>query len=176
MNVRERESHPWLVCGLILLGIVARLVPHPWNATPTMAIALFGGTYLAKRWAILLPLVIVAISDLLIGWHDTIPFTWGAFLLTGALAWWIRLRPTALRILSGALAGSVLFFLLTNFGVWLSGDLYPNTLDGLRQCYVAGIPFFRSSVFGDLLYTTVLFGGYAIATNPALVRRTVRSG
>ena len=164
----EREQplrhHAWLIYGLLLLGIVARLVPHPWNATPTMAIALFGGTYLPKRWALLLPLAIVAASDAVLGWHATIPFTWGAFLLTGMLAWWIRLRPTAARMLAGALAGSGLFFLLTNFGVWLIGGLYPRTIAGLWECYVAAIPFFRSNLAGDLVYTAALFGGCAMAT------------
>lgn len=172
----EEHRKPWLVVALILLGIVARLVPHPWNVTPTMAIALFGGTYLSKRWAILLPLGIVAFSDLLIGWHSTIPFTWGAFALTGLLAWWIRRQPTALRILTGALTGSVLFFALTNFGVWLTGELYPQTLVGLHECYVAAIPFFRNTVVGDVLYTTLFFGGYAIATRHRVLQHAAPSG
>ena len=158
----RQNEYSWLVIGLVLLGVASRLVPHPWNATPVMAIALFGGTYLAKRWAILLPLAIVAISDVLIGWHSTVPFTWGAFLLTGLLAWWVRPNPNGSRILVGALAGSVLFFLITNFGVWVAGDLYPRTADGLWQCYVAAIPFFRTSLMGDLVYTAVLFGGYGV--------------
>jgi len=164
-----------VVIGLILMGLVARLVPHPPNATPLMAIALFGGTYLSKRWAILLPLIIVAISDLFIGWHRTVPFTWGAFALTGMLAWWIRLRPRPSRILGGAVAGSLLFFLITNFGVWVAGTLYPQTLDGLRQCYVAAIPFFRNTVLGDLVYVTALFGGYALATSRQPARQAVGS-
>ncbi|MBI2104856.1 MAG: hypothetical protein HYT90_04655 [Candidatus Omnitrophica bacterium] len=159
-----RQSRPWLVLGLILLGIVARLVPHPWNATPVMAIALFGGTYLSKRWSIILPLAIVALSDLLIGWHRTIPFTWGAFALTGMLGWWLRRRLSAARILGGALAGSLLFFLISNFGVWVLERLYPPTAAGLWACYAAGIPFFRATLLGDLVYTVALFGGYAAAT------------
>ena len=172
----EEHRKPWLVVALILLGIVARLVPHPWNATPTMAIALFGGTYLSKRWAILLPFSIVAISDLLIGWHSTIPFTWGAFALTGLLAWWIRRQPTTLRILTGALAGSIVFFLITNFGVWLTGELYPQTLTGLHECYLAAIPFFRNSLVGDVLYTTLFFGGHALATRYHVIHHTSPSG
>jgi hypothetical protein len=174
MEPEEQCRHSWLIAALLLLGIVARLVPHPWNATPVMAIALFGGAYLSKRWAILLPLAIVAISDVLIGWHDTVPFTWGAFVLTGMLAWWIRTRPSPFRILASALAGSTVFFLMTNFGVWVAGGLYPRTADGLWRCYVAAIPFFRSTVLGDLVYTAALFGGYALATGSLLARPTVR--
>ena len=158
--------------GLILLGVVARLVPHPWNATPTMAIALFAGTYLSKRWAIILPLVILASTDVLLGWHATIPFTWGSFILTGMLAWWVRQRPSPWRILGGAVAGSSLFFVLTNFGVWLTGELYPGTANGLWQCYVAAVPFFRTMLAGDLVFTAAFFGGYAALTGGAAARTT----
>ena len=164
-----------MVMALIFLGIASRLVPHPWNATPVMAIALFGGTYLSKRLAIVLPLLIVAISDAIIGFHHTILFTWGAFALTGLLAWWVRKRPDAGRILAGAIAGSALFFLITNFGVWVTGDhLYPRTAAGLWQCYVAAIPFFRHTLLGDALYTTALFGGYALLSCLHPARQSTR--
>ncbi|MBI3997237.1 MAG: hypothetical protein HY352_06225 [Candidatus Omnitrophica bacterium] len=171
METPASRTSSWLVYGLIALGIVSRLVPHPWNATPVMAIALFAGTYLSKRWAILLPLIIVAVSDLIIGWHNTVPFTWGAFLLTGILAWGIRSRPTATRVLAGALGGSLLFFVLTNFGVWVAGGLYPRTIAGVWECYLAAIPFFRGTLVGDLLYTAVLFVGYNAVTHTRLARQ-----
>ena len=164
-----------LVYGLILLGVVSRLVPHPWNATPLTAIALFGGTYLSKRWSILLPLAIVAMSDAWLGWHSTIPFTWGAFAITGLLAWWVRVRPGAARILAGSLLGSVIFFLVTNFGVWATQSLYPRTLAGLWECYVAGLPFFRNALAGDFLYTAVLFGMFAAVTVSGMVPAGARS-
>ena len=173
-HVHAPRRPAWLVWGLLGLGITARLVPHPWNATPTMAIALFAGVHLQKRWALWLPLAIVAASDVVLGWHETIPFTWGAFLLTGALAWWIRASPTAGRLFAGALAGSAVFFLLSNVGVWLVGGLYPRTAAGLWECYVAAIPFFRSTLAGDLVYTAALFGGYAMASGARAVRSPVR--
>ena len=175
MILQQHVTRAWAVYGLLLLGVLARLAPHPWNATPTMAIALFGGTYLSRRWAIVLPLGIVAISDVALGWHDTIPFTWGSFALTGMLAWWIRLRPSASRIVGGALIGSAVFFVLTNFGVWVAGDLYPRTAAGLWQCYVAAVPFFRGTLMGDLVYTACLFGGYALAEGLRQARGTVQS-
>ena len=163
MTVVADRQRNLLVIGLLLMGVAARLVPHPWNVTPTTAIALLGGTYLSKRWGILLPLAIVSASDLLIGWHNTIPFTWTAFALTGLLGWWIRRRPSVWRILGGAGLGSVAFFVISNVGVWIAGQLYPLTPDGLRQCFLAAIPFFRSSLLGDLGYTAALFGLYALS-------------
>lgn len=174
MNTETSQERLWIAYGLIVLGVLSRLVPHPWNATPIMAIALFGGTYLAKRWAIVLPLATVVLSDVIIGWHETIPFTWGAFILTGMIAWWLRPRPTAARILTGSLTGSVLFFLITNFGVWAASTLYPRTAAGLWDCFVAAIPFFRSTVLGDLIFTTALFAAYGVLRSrtraPALIR------
>src|SRR3989338_2478876 len=115
MQPGQTASRSWLVIGLVLVGLASRFLWHPWNATPLIAIALFGGTYLSKRLAILLPLGIVAVSDLFLGWHSTVPFTWGAFAATGLLAWWIRVRPSAMRIVAGAPLRSFIFFFFTNF-------------------------------------------------------------
>jgi len=103
-----------VAAALILLGILGRLVPHPWNVTPITAMALFAGAYLPRRWGLLIPLAAVAISDLFLGWHATIPFTWGAFALIGALGWWVRRSPSVGRIAAGTLTGSFLFFVITN--------------------------------------------------------------
>jgi len=169
-ELEDRQTRQALAVGFIVMGVLSRLIPHPWNVTPIAAIALFGGTYLSKRSAIWLPLTIVAASDFLLGWHETIPFTWGAFALTGLLGWWIRVRPTVSRIAAGSVASSVLFFLITNFGVWLVGNLYPMTLEGLAVCFVAAIPFFRNSLAGDLLSTAALFGGFALASQLRIFR------
>ena len=163
-----QAGRAWVVYGLIVLGVISRLVPHPWNATPVMAIALLSGAYLSRRWSILLPLTIIVLSDLLIGWHNTIPFTWSAFVFTGVLGWWVRQRPTAWRIIGSSLIGSVLFFIVTNFGVWVVGELYPRTAAGFWECYVAAIPFFRGTLLGDLVYVTVFFGTYHLVTRPHL--------
>ncbi len=164
---QERPISQWLVIGLISLGVVARWVPHPPNVTPLTALALFGGAYLSRRWAIGLPLLAVVLSDLVIGLHETIAFTWGAFALAGLLGWWLRRQPSPKRILLASCTGSMLFFLVTNFGVWLVGEqgtMYPHTIDGLVGCCVAGLPFLRNTFAGDLMWTTGLFGLYALAS------------
>ena len=164
MRHAAKRSHGSVVLGLIVLGVLSRLIPHPWNVTPVMAIALFSGAILPRGWGIALPLAIVALSDLMIGWHNTVPFTWAGFLLAGMIGWWNRRKPSGGRIFAAALTGSVAFFVISNFGVWLVGDLYPRSLAGFWACYVAAIPFFRTALAGDLVYTGVLFGLHHLVT------------
>ena len=147
--------------GLILLAMAGRFAPHPPNVTPLTAVALLGGAYLPKRWAIAVPLAAIVLSDLVIGLHDVVAFTWTSIALISLLGWWIRRRPEMSRIALASVLGSTFFFLLTNFGVWLLGDqgtMYPRTLEGLGTCYVAALPFFRNALLGDLVITSTLFG------------------
>jgi len=171
MRRHDEISAQRLAIGLMILGILARLVPHPWNATPLTAIALLGTTYLGSRWAVLLPVGILMVSDLFLGLHELVPFTWGSMALTALLGWWVRRQPTPSRIMSASLAGSTLFFLVTNLGVWLfadGGTMYLKTWAGLWRCYLAAVPFYRSALAGDLMYTAVLFSLYALATRHVL--------
>lgn len=159
--------------GITLAAAATRLLPHPPNFTPIAAMALFGGCYFASRRAAFgVTLTAMFLSDLLLGYgfHPVLPFVYGSFALTGCLGLWVRRRRTLLTIGSTALAGSVLFFVVTNFGVWVQGDLYPRTSEGLVRCYIAAIPFFRNTLAGDAFYTVVLFGGFALAQSllPAL--------
>ena len=154
----EKDSYTWLVPLLVLLGVGARLTPHPWNVSPVAAFALFSGTILPKRWSLIVPLATMIISDYLIGLHATVPFTWGAVLLISFLGWLLRDRFGWTKLLGTSLLGSCLFFLITNFGVWAIGDWYPRTAEGLWTCYVAGIPYFRGTLLGDLACSFGLFG------------------
>jgi uncharacterized membrane protein len=147
---------------MILGGILMRLVPHLPNFTPIAAIALFGGTYLNKKYAFIVPLVAMFISDIFLGFHSTMIYVYGSFLLTGVIGLWLKNHKNAKNVVGAALFSSVLFFLITNFGVWATG-WYPKTLSGLMQSYVMGIPFFRNTILGDLCYTGVFFGAYELA-------------
>lgn len=149
---------------LVVFGVLLRLLPHMPNFVPVGAIALFGGSVLGRRSAIVIPLTIMVVSDIILGLHSVIGYTWGAFLLIGVFAFhylrgWIDLG----RIITASLVGSTIFFFISNLGVWLSGFLYPLTLAGLVQCYYMALPFFRSTIVSDLLYSGVLFGIYALA-------------
>ncbi len=149
-----------LAFSFLIFGIFSRLIIHIDNFTPVLAVALFSGTYFSKRYAILLPLCLMIISDFFIGFHNTILFTWGAVALIAPLGFWIRQRKSSVRILNSAILSGLIFFVVTNFGVWLAGDLYPLTFNGLRECFVMAIPFFRMTLLSTLLYTPLIFGAY----------------
>jgi Family of unknown function (DUF6580) len=85
-----------------------------------------------------------------------------SFALIVCIGLWLQNKRSVFQIAGAALASSVLFFLLTNFGVWAFESLYPKTLEGLISCYVAAIPFFQNTLQGDLFFTAVLFGGFAL--------------
>ena len=149
---------------MILAAAASRLIPHPPNLASITAVALFGGAYLNdKRLAFLVPMAALLLSDLVLGFYSHMEIIYGSFALVVCVGLLLRKRRTPLRIASAALASSVLFFVMTNLGVWLFGSLYPKTTAGLVTCYVAAIPFFQNTLVGDALYTAVLFGGFALA-------------
>lgn len=146
---------------LLIAGIIFRFVPHLANFTPVLAIALFGGVCLNKKYAIVMPLALMILSDALLGLHNTVMFTWGSILLISALGMFVRERKNAANITMSAFSSAVLFFIITNFGVWLMG-WYPLTLNGLISCYTLAIPFFRTTMLSTLAYSLVLFGVYEL--------------
>lgn len=168
---------------MILGGILLRLVPHLPNFSTMSATALFSGTYLRKRYAFIIPLVAVATSDYLLLYanpfedpslsrghlqpvslmfHSTTLFVWGSFIISGLIGLWLRNHNKPSNVVFASLLASVQFFLITNFGVWAMGA-YSRGLDGLLTSYVMGLPFFQWTLLGDLFFTTVFFGSYALA-------------
>jgi hypothetical protein len=152
------------ILSAILVAAVLRLVPHPPNFTPVGAMALFSGAYLGRRaMAFAAPLGALLLSDLVLGFYHgqaTVYFSVALIVMIGMVA---LSRISPLRVGAAAIASSILFFVITNFGMWLFSGFYPRTLAGLEACYVAAIPFFQNTVAGDLFYAALLFGGFRIA-------------
>jgi uncharacterized protein DUF6580 len=158
-----------IIIVLIVLAAAARLFPHQPNFTPIGAMALFGGTYiLNKRWAVLLPLCALFLSDLALqlingtGFHATMPFVYGSFIIISMLGFLLRRRVQRQTIMVGSLVGSLIFFFITNFGTWVTEGIYEHSLSGLANCYIMAIPFFKGTVMGDLFYNLILFGSYGL--------------
>lgn len=153
-----------VIVSMILVGAASRLVPHPMNFTAVSAMALFSGACLAdKRLAFGVPLTAMFLADLVQGFHVLTPVVYGCFVLSVCLGLWLRPRRRVLPIAGATLAGSVVFFVVTNFGVWAMLGSFPQTWGGLLACYVAGIPLFLNTVLGDAAYAAVFFGGLKLA-------------
>jgi hypothetical protein len=161
----------------VIFAIAARMpfMPHPWNFTPVAAALLYFGARGARR-QLWVPWALLASSDVVLtkfvysyqfSWDHFVTWAWyAAILLLGT-----RLRENTncnwLRVGGAALASSVSFFVVSNFAVWACWNMYPKTLPGLMTCYSAGVPFFRSTVTGDMLFTAVMFGLPAVVAGVA---------
>lgn len=157
--------------AVIILAAGLRIAPHPWNFTPLGAMALFSGAFIRdRRLAFLFPLLALFAGDIFVGFHKLMPVVYASFLLSVAIGFWLRNRRSVARVGAATLFGAIQFFLITNFAVWAFGLSYPRTSAGLLSCYVAGIPFFWNTLAGDMLYVSLLFGGFALAERifPAL--------
>lgn len=150
-----------IVSGIILFAALMRLIPHYPNFTPVAAIALFGGAHLGrKHLAFIVPLLALFISDLFLGFHQMMIPVYVGFALIVLLGTQLRNNVRVPYVIGGSVAGSVLFFLITNFAVWAMTPYYPNTFAGLLMSYTMAIPFFHSALLGDLFYNAVFFGGF----------------
>lgn len=165
-----------VLVGMILIIGLYRLLPHPFNVTPVMAMALFAGTYFDKKvFAFVVPLAAMLLSDIFLGFHGTILFVYGAMALSVLLGFLLRKGVTTSKVIGASVLGSVLFFMITNFGVWLVGSFYPKDFTGLMACYTAGIPFFERTLFGDLFFNAILFISYGYMVQKKVVPQTAQS-
>lgn len=167
-----------IIALLILVAALSRLLPHPYNFTPIGAMGLFGAAYFSKRYlAFVVPFAAMWLSDLILNnvvyakqfpeYYDgfqwfgsaTVYFSFALIIMLG----FVLLRKIKVgNVLIASLSASVLFFLITNFSVWLSNPIYPQNAIGLLTCYIAGLPFFGNTLLGDLFYSGVLFGAYEL--------------
>ena len=148
----------------ILIAAVLRLVPHPPNFAPIGAMALFSGAFFGRRWlAFAAPLAAMILSDSVLGFYSGFWITYLAVALIVLIGGLALSRVSPLRVGGAAVASSVTFFMVSNFGTWALSGMYPHTAAGLAACYAAAIPFFQNTLAGDLFYGTLLFGGFRIA-------------
>jgi uncharacterized protein DUF6580 len=156
MGIQKRL---WIT--LVVVVAMARLLPHPWNFTPLMAIGLFAGNKAQKAsTGVFVTLAALVLSDAVMGFYSGFWYVYAAALVPVLLGWWVRDRGVG-AIAATAVASSLSFFLITNFMVWATGQLYPHTASGLMACYTAGIPFYQNQAMGDAFYTVGIFSGYA---------------
>lgn len=165
------------VLALILLVASTRLMTFLPNFSPLTAICLFGAAYFAKKWQmIIIPLLCVWISDVLVNnfiygeyfnsftlFYKGFYWQYIAYIIIALLGSIGLKRVTPLRVLGMGLGSTIFFFLFSNFGVWATSGMYSKTFDGLMQCYTAGIPFIKGALLGDLGFSALIFGTFALA-------------
>ena len=134
----------------------SRFIPHPGNFTSLLALSFYVPALLGIRY---IPFLIIsfALTDFVIGYHNLTHWTWGSVFLIGFLPLYFK-NSFKLRI-PGALTGAVIFFLITNFGVWTTG-MYGLTINGLLDCYTLAIPFFTHSMISTVLFSLIIETGY----------------
>ena len=180
---------------MILLAAFSRVIPHPYGFSPLGAIGLFGAAYFTKKWqSVLAPIAAAWLSDLfldnVIYSHYYPEFNWfhkglytpyaglllyGSYVLIALVGMFIFQKVNAQRVIIGALASTVIFFLVSNFSGWIGDPLYTQDFSGLMTCYIAGIPFIKGTLMGDLFYSTALFGSFALAQKQFPVLQTQRA-
>lgn len=160
MQKKLNNSAIIIAVVLIILGVLSRLFSHPANFVPIGALAFFSGLYLSKKYAYTLPVVIMFLSDLIIGFYSPkiMASVYISFLLMVAVGQLVKNNKKIATIIGGVLSGSLLFFFITNAAVWAFGTMYSHDLSGLAQSYLMAIPFFKNSLMGDIFYSTIFIG------------------
>jgi hypothetical protein len=154
-----------IAVALTILSALGRLLPHPPNVTPVGSSSLFAGARLNGWMAYLLPILVMAVTDPLVGGYSRgTPVIYLSFLISVWIGRQLRNSDSPLRIGGACLLSSLQFFLLTNFATWMLGTFYAKSLAGLATCYVAALPFFGYTLLGDLFFTAAIFGLYALLT------------
>ena len=141
-----------IAIGVLLALSASRFIPHPPNFTSLIALSFYVPLFLGNRFIPGL-LVCFIFTDLIIGFHNTILFTWGS-LVTICLSSHLFKKNVYLRIM-GVICGSLLFYLISNFGVWSLGS-YGYTLEGLLICYIVAIPFYLNTLLSTLIYSAII--------------------
>ena len=153
-----------LILIIILIGAFSRIIPHPPNFTAIGAISILGGVYFGKNYlAFLVPILSMLISDFLLGFNMTLS-VYLSFLIMIPLGIGIKNKLSNLSVIKTSIYASIVFFLITNFSVWIFSTVYPNNIYGLLICYYAGIPFFFNTLLGNIFFSFSLFGIYEIVS------------
>ncbi|CAI8351197.1 MAG: Uncharacterised protein [Bacteroidota bacterium] len=154
MSFNKKEN---VLISFVLVAVLMRLLPHPPNVAPITAVALFAGTFFDKKhWAILMPLLAMVVTDMFLGFSMITPVVYLSFLAITA----VGMRFKKMNI-GTVLLSSVVFFVLTNLGVWVL--YYPLTPEGLTSCFTLAIPFFINSLLGDIFFSALLLFGFRFA-------------
>ena len=152
-----------LILFLIFVGVMSRIYPYAPNFTPMLSIALLSGLYSKNRFFVLLPILIMLISDIMIGNHAIVPWVYSSFILIFAFGYFIK-KSSYSYIFIFSILSSVIFFIISNLGVWFTGG-YSYSFNGLIACYTAAIPFFKNTLVSTILYSSVIHSVVSVVSS-----------
>ena len=139
----------------VLLGLSARLIPHAPNFTPILSIALLSGFYIKNKYIVFIPILIMLLSDIFIGYYSLVPWIYCTLILIYLIGTYL-MKDNFLDILLKSLVSAFLFFIITNFGVWTTG-FYGYTFEGILTCYTVAIPFFKNTITSVVLFSSLIY-------------------
>jgi len=158
MNLNLQTKTLLITTILIVAAATTRLFPHAPNFSPVYAIALISGLFISnKKLAFAVPIATMLLSDLFLGFYPSVMFVYFAMALTTCLGMIAKSNKTLPQVASFSIASGLLFFIITNFGVWAAESWYPKTMTGLFMSYEEGLPFLRWTIVSSLLYSILLF-------------------
>lgn len=153
-----------VVTLMVFAAAFVRLIPHPPNFAPIAAIALFGGAYFNKKsLAFAVPLSAMFLTDAIIGFHSGMWIVYLSFALIVVIGMLMLKKVNVKNVVFASVTASISFFIITNFGVWAFGTMYPKNIAGLIECYIAAIPFIQNTLIGDLFFSGIMFGVFEFA-------------
>jgi len=190
ITMQAKKNSIVVATAIIAIGAFSRLIPHMPNFSVIEALALFGGAYLTSRvLAVAVPIIALYLSDLVINntiarpffpeqegiilYADYMPYNLLAMVAIVLLARVTLSKVSALRVLGSALGASVLFFIVTNVGSWLTYPIYSKDLAGLSAAFTAAVPFYQNTWVSSVLFSTVLFGSYELYKSYAASKLSV---
>ncbi len=161
VSIQDMLNKNIIYFGLIMIVVsLLRFVPHPPNMTPVIAVSILAVTWFKRPvFQFGFPLLIMLLTDMVIGFHWLMPVVYLAIMCAGLTGFILKKRSSFSTILGSGLLSSIIFFVITNFGVWVVSSLYPKTVLGLMSCYIAAIPFFHNTVIATV---GVLFGVFGL--------------
>ena len=155
-----------LILGIIIIGVMTRLMPHPPNFTPVLSFALLSSVYSKNNLGIFIPISIMLISDIYLGSHGAIIWVYSALFVIYLFGYYFVKNISFKNILISSIASSFIFFIISNLGVWFIG--YPKTIEGFIQCYVLAIPFYKNTLLSVILYSSIIHVCYVFITEKLL--------
>ena len=153
-----------LVILFLVVGVLMRVFPFAPNFTPLLSIALLCGMYTKNKYYAVLPILIMLLSDLYLGNHITAIWVYSSFVFIFIMGYFLT-KKTYAHVIGFSILSSLLFFVVTNFGVWITGG-YPYNLNGLISCYAAAIPFYKNTLISTLLFSILI--NYVVNAVPQL--------